>query len=64
MKVQLMLLKGAFVCQKKKINFTKPNTNGFSATESREVSFNGNVYIFLVEYNSIEISDILIVHMY
>ena len=48
----------------KKINFTKANTNGFSATESREISFNGNVYIFLVEYNSIEISDILNIHMY
>ena len=50
--------------REKKITFTKPNTNGFSATESREVSFNGNVYIVLVEYNSIEITDILIVHMY
>ena len=48
----------------KKINFTKANANGLSATESREISFNGNVYIFLVEYNSIEISDILNIHMY
>ena len=33
--------------------------NGFSATESREVSLNGNVYDFSVDYNSIDKSDIL-----
>ena len=32
---------------------------GFSATESREVSLNGNVYDFSVEYNSIDKSKIL-----
>ena len=33
--------------------------NGFSTTESREVSLNGNVYDFSVDYNSIDKSDIL-----
>ena len=28
--------------------------DGFSATESREVSLNGNVYNFSVDYNSID----------
>ena len=32
-----------------------------SATESREVSLNGNVYDFSVDYNYIDISDILII---
>ena len=31
----------------------------FSPTESREVSLNGNVYDFSVDYNSIDKSDIL-----
>ena len=33
--------------------------NGFSAAESREVSLNGNVYDFSIDYNSIDKSDIL-----
>ena len=33
--------------------------NGFSAAESREVSLNGNVYDFSINYNSIDKSDIL-----
>ena len=37
-------------------------SNGFSATESREVSLNGNVYVFVVNYKSIDISDILNIH--
>ena len=37
-------------------------SNGFSATESREVSLNGNVYDFSVDYNSIDKSDILNIH--
>ena len=39
-------------------------SNGFSATESREVSLNGNVYDFSVDYNSIDKSDILNTHKY
>ena len=37
-------------------------SNGFSNTEFREVSFNGNVYDFSVNYNSIDKSDILNIH--
>ena len=39
-------------------------SNGFSATESREVSLIGNVCDFLVDYNSIDKSDILHIHKY
>ena len=39
-------------------------SNEFSATESREVSSNGNVYDFSVDYNSIDKSDILKIHKY
>ena len=39
-------------------------SNGFSATESREISLNGNAYIFSVDYNSIDKSDILNIHKY
>ena len=39
-------------------------SNGFSATESKEVSSNGNVYDFSVDYNSIDKSDILNIHKY
>ena len=39
-------------------------SNGFGAFESREVSFNGNVYDFSVDYNSIDKSDILNIQKY
>ena len=39
-------------------------SNGFTATESREVSLNENVYDFSVDYNSIDKSDILNIHKY
>ena len=39
-------------------------SNGFRATESREVSLNGNLYNFSVDYNSIDKSDILDIHKY
>ena len=39
-------------------------SDGFNATESREVSLNGNVYDFSVDYNSIDKSDILNIHKY
>ena len=39
-------------------------SNGFSATESREVSFNGKVCDFSVDYNSIDKYDILNIHKY
>ena len=37
-------------------------SNGFSATESREVSLNGNVCDFSVSYNSFDKSDLLNIH--
>ena len=40
------------------------NSKGFSATESREVSLNGNLHDFKVDYNSIDKSDILNIHKY
>ena len=39
-------------------------SNIFIATESREVSSNGNVYEFSVDYNSIDKSEILNIHKY
>ena len=39
-------------------------SNGFSAHESREISLNGNVYDFSVDYDSIDKSDILKIHKY
>ena len=39
-------------------------STGFSAGESREVSLNGNIYDFSVDYNSIDKSDILNIHKY
>ena len=36
----------------------------FDAVESTEVSFKGNVYNFLDDYNAIDNSDILIIHKY
>ena len=38
--------------------------NGFSATKSREISLNENVYDFSVDYNSIDKSDTLSIHKY
>ena len=39
-------------------------SNRFSATESIEVSLNGNVNDFSFDYNSIDKSDILNIHKY
>ena len=39
-------------------------SDGCSTTESREVSLNGNVYDFSVDYNSIDKSDILNIYKY
>ena len=39
-------------------------SNGFSATESREVSSKGNVYNVSVDYNSTDESDILNIYKY
>ena len=37
---------------------------GFGATESREVSLKGNIYVFLVDYNANDKSNILNIHKY
>ena len=39
-------------------------SSGFSTTESREVSLNGNVYDFSVDYTSVDKSKILNIHKY
>ena len=39
-------------------------SNGFSNTESREVSLNGNVYDFSVDYNAIDRFGMLSIHKY
>ena len=58
-----------FKADNRNVNFPtqfclKSKCNGFRATESREVSSNGNVYDFSVDCNSIDISDILNTHKY
>ena len=52
-----------FKADKKNVNFPtqfclESISNGFSATESREVSNNGNVDDFPVDYNSIDKSNV------
>ena len=44
--------------------FLESISNGFSAINSREVTLNGNVYDFSVDYSSIDKSDILNIHKY
>ena len=39
-------------------------SNGFSNTESREVSLNGNVYNFSVDYSSIDKCDMINIRKY
>ena len=39
-------------------------SNGFSATESKKVSLNGNMYDFSVNYNSLDKSKVLNIHKY
>ena len=58
-----------FKANNKNVNF--PNqfclgsiSNGFSAAESRELSWNGKVYDCSVDYNPIDKSDILNIHLY
>ena len=58
-----------FKASNKNVNFPTQFCLGsistaFSATESREVSLNGNVYDFSVDGNSIDKSDILNIHKY
>ena len=58
-----------FKAHNKNVNF--PNrfclgsiSDGFSDTESREISLNGNVYDFSVDCNSVDKSDLLNIHKY
>ena len=56
-----------FKVDNKNVNFPtqfclRSISNGFSATKSREVSLNRNVYDFSVDYNSIDKSDISNIH--
>ena len=58
-----------FKADSKNVNFPtqfwlRSLCNRFSATKSREVSLNGNVHDFSVDYNSIDRSDILNIHKY
>ena len=55
-----------FKADNKNVNFPTQFCPGneFSATESREVSLNGDLYDFSVDYNSIDKYDILIIHNY
>ena len=58
-----------FKANNKNVNFPTQfclgsTSNGFSAVESREVSLNGNVYDFSVDYNSINKSRILKIDKY
>ena len=53
--------KEIFICKADNKNFNFPTqfclgniSNGFSATESREASLNGNVYDFSVDYTAID----------
>ena len=50
-----------FKAENKNVNFP---TQFCLATESREVSLNGNVYNFSVDYNSGDKSDVLNIHEY
>ena len=58
-----------FKSDNKNVNFPtqfclRSVSSGFSALESREVSLNGNVYDFSVDYNSIDKSHILNIYKY
>ena len=58
-----------FKADNKNVNFPtqlclESISNGFSATESREVSLDRNVYDFSFDYNSIDKFDMLNIHKY
>ena len=48
-----------FKAGNKNVNFSNQFCLGFSVTESREVSLNGNMYDFTLSYNFIDKYDIL-----
>ena len=56
-----------FKADNKNVNFQtqfclRGISNGFSATDAKEVSLNGSVYNISVDYNSIDKSDISNIH--
>ena len=58
-----------FIFQSRQYNFPTQFclgsiSNGFSITESREVSSKGNIYDFSVDYNPLDKSGILNIHKY
>ena len=58
-----------FKAENKSVNFPTQFclgsiSNGFGATEPREVSLNGNVHNFSVDYSSIDKYDMLNIYMY
>ena len=58
-----------FEADNKNINFPiqfclVSKSNRFGAAESRKVSLNGNMYNFSVDFNAIDKSDILNIHIY
>ena len=64
-----LLMEKKFKANNKNVNFATwiclgSTIHGYTATEARDVSLNGNVYDFSVEYNSIKKSDILNIHKY
>ena len=66
----MMIIVICLLMEKKSVSF-KPIMkmlgsipNGFTVTESREVSLKGNVYDFSVGFNCIDKCDILNIHKY
>ena len=58
-----------FKANNKKVNFPAQfylgsTSNEFGALDSRDVSLNGNVYDFPVDYNFIDKSNVLNIHKY
>ena len=56
-----------FEADNKNVNFStqfclRSISNGFTNTESKEVSLNWNVFDFSVDYNAIDKSDIINIH--
>ena len=66
----LLLMENRYLRLKATINMLtfqnnfKNISSGFSATEFREISLNGNVYDISVNYNSIDKSDISNIYKY
>ena len=65
MKYKSLNLKPAIKMLTFQLNFSFWSiAGGFSATEPREVSLNGNVYDFSIDYSSVDKYDTLNIHKY